>query len=460
VSTSVFTQSSFKVDISDESVDELEVEFSYSVEFIKTEIEWRHRFAKYVDSKFYPHKSEVHWLSIFNSILLVLLLMSFLMLILMRVLKQDFVRYMGGLPDDLEADLQGDDRDPLLAEENAAAIMEEETGWKLLHGDVFRYPSYPSLFAAIIGVGTQLIACSVVVLGLALCGIVSTTYRGQILSATVISYNLTGFVAGYVTAQVYALLTVTLQTKSTVSGSMAWMAPLVNAILLYTVPVGAVFAYVNTVAITGGSTAAMPVSAIFTVLALSAFVGVPSTLLGNIIGRYHFRNGRLSKPMPTRTNKIPRQIPPIVWWKGPVVQILVGGCLPFSAIYIELHYIFASLWGHAIYTLFGILMLSLLLLFVVVSFISVALLYFQLQNEHHEWWWRSVFVGGSTGFFLYGYCFLYFFHRSEMGGFLQGSFFFGYMFCLSYGLFLMLGSMSWFSCFVFVKYIYGRIKSD
>ena len=40
----------------------------------------------------------------------------------------------------------------------------------------------------------------------------------------------------------------------------------------------------------------------------------------------------------------------------------MAGFLPFSAIYIELHYIFASLWGHKIYTLFGILFLAFVML--------------------------------------------------------------------------------------------------
>jgi len=43
----------------------------------------------------------------------------------------------------------------------------------------------------------------------------------------------------------------------------------------------------------------------------------------------------------------------------------MAGFLPFSAIYIELHYIFASLWGHKIYTLFGILFLAFIMLLIV-----------------------------------------------------------------------------------------------
>ena len=33
----------------------------------------------------------------------------------------------------------------------------EESGWKLVHGDVFRKPEYLSLFCAVIGTGTSAI---------------------------------------------------------------------------------------------------------------------------------------------------------------------------------------------------------------------------------------------------------------------------------------------------------------
>ena len=90
-------------------------------------------------------------------------------------------------------------------------------------------------------------------------------------------------------------------------------------------------------------------------------------------------------------------------------KMFMAGFLPFSAIYIELHYIFASVWGHKIYTLFGILFIAFIMLFIVTSFITVALIYFQLAREDHRWWWRSFFSGGSTGFFIYAYSFFYFF---------------------------------------------------
>jgi len=50
--------------------------------------------SKYVESRFLPSSFEIHWLSIINSFVLVLLLTAFLTIILLRVLKNDFSRYM------------------------------------------------------------------------------------------------------------------------------------------------------------------------------------------------------------------------------------------------------------------------------------------------------------------------------------------------------------------------------
>ena len=47
-----------------------------------------------------------------------------------------------------------------------------------------------------------------------------------------------------------------------------------------------------------------------------------------------------------RTNKYPREIPPLHWYRQAGPQMVMAGFLPFSAIYIELYYIFASVWGH------------------------------------------------------------------------------------------------------------------
>ena len=186
-------------------------------------------------------------------------------------------------------------------------------------------------------------------------------------------------------------------------------------------------------------------------------VHFPLTLIRAIIGR----NMTEEYKAPCRTSKVPREVPQLQnWYKHPIAQLLMAGFLPFSAIYIELHYIFASMWGHKIYTLFGILFLAFIMLTLVTSFITIALLYFQLAREDHQWWWQSFVNGGATGIFIFGYSFYYLFHRSNMDGFLQLSFYFGYTSLVAYSFFLMLGFIGFFSSFTFVEYIYGAVKTD
>jgi hypothetical protein len=225
-----------------------------------------------------------------------------------------------------------------------------------------------------------------------------------------------------------------------------WVRCILATAVLFPGPLFFVFAYLNTAAIFHGSTSALPVGTIFTILGLYTFLSFPLTIVGGILAKNY------APPefgAPTRTTKVAREIPTeVAWYRSSKVQFLVSGFLPFSAIYIELNYIFASMWGHQIYTLFGILFLAFSLLLVVTSFISITLLYFQLAREDHRWWWITFFNGGAVGITIFAYSFLFFFRRSEMSGHLQGSFFFGYMSIVSYAFFLMLGSSSFYSCLV------------
>ncbi len=59
-----------------------------------------------------------------------------------------------------------------------------------------------------------------------------------------------------------------------------------------------------------------------------------------------------------------------------------------------------------------------------------------------------------AGLFVYGYCLYYYTARSDMSGFMQGSFFFGYMAIVCFGFFLMLGTVGWRASLMFVRHIY------
>lgn len=66
----------------------------------------------------------------------------------------------------------------------------------------------------------------------------------------------------------------------------------------------------------------------------------------------------------------------------------------------------------------------------------------------------SMHVLLCAGLFVYGYCLYYYTARSDMSGFMQGSFFFGYMAIVCFGFFLMLGTVGWRASLMFVRHIY------
>merc|ERR1712072_64472 len=212
-------------------------------------------------------------------------------------------------------------------------------------------------------------------------------------------------------------------------GGKAWLSNALVTATVFPAPLALVFMWVNSVALAHGSSAALPVVAVIIVVALYGLVAFPLTIGGAILGRQMSTDFRA----PCRTTRLPREIPAeIPWYRLPPAQMFMAGFLPFSAIYIELHYIFASLWGHKIYTLFGILFLAFIMLIIVTAFITVSLAYFQLAREDYRWWWQSFAAGGSTGLFVFVYIFYFFYHRSDMHGFMQTSFYFGYMTFMAY----------------------------
>merc|ERR1712137_169655 len=184
-------------------------------------------------------------------------------------------------------------------------------------------------------------------------------------------------------------------------------------------------------------------------------VSVPLVFLG---AYYGFRKPNIE--LPVRTNQIPRQIPEQMWFSQPLFTSLVGGVLPFGAVFTELFFIMSSLWQHQFYYLFGFLALVLVILLVTCAEISIALTYFQLTSEDYRWWWRSFLSSASSAFYVFLYSILYFSSRLQIEKLVSTLLYFGYMMIISIIFFLLTGSVGMLASFAFVKAIYGSIKID
>lgn len=249
---------------------------------------------------------------------------------------------------------------------------------------------------------------------LAIIGVFYPYNRGALFTALVVIYTLTSSIAGYVAANFYRQIEGTNWVCDALSRSFAHPAfnfllilynresrinviftgfPFIlilqirNLLLtgcLFCGPLFATFCFLNTVAILYNSTAALPFGTITVILLVWVLVTLPLLILGGIAGK----NSRVEFQVPCRTTKYPREIPQLPWCRGTVPQMAIAGFLPFSAIYMELYYVFTSIWGHRVYAVYSILFLTFVILVIVTAFVTVTLTYFQLAAEDHKWWWR------------------------------------------------------------------------
>lgn len=90
IEINVATDSLYIVDITEDK--EQMVKFTYSAKWKEIDKPFEQRMEKYSRYSFLPQHLEIHWFSIINSCVTVLLLTGFLATILMRVLKNDFVK--------------------------------------------------------------------------------------------------------------------------------------------------------------------------------------------------------------------------------------------------------------------------------------------------------------------------------------------------------------------------------
>ena len=150
--------------------------FSYGVRFEVSEIAWASRWDTYL----HMSDTEIHWFSIINSFITVLFLSAIFGVIIIRTLSQDIAKYNEEDDDDVEP-----------------------TGWKLVHGDVFRAPAYFTLLATFVGTGVQLLGVTSVTIGLALIGMLSPSSRGALMTVAIVVWLIMGLVAGYYAARLY-----------------------------------------------------------------------------------------------------------------------------------------------------------------------------------------------------------------------------------------------------------------
>lgn len=463
----LYSQSSYQPEIDLEALDDdakLTIPYTYSVYFREdTTVEWNRRWDLYFVNQ--EEGSRIHWLAIINSLIICGLLTGIVLMILAKTIRTDIKAYKDARAEEgkirpkkssgarsprsprlsekapglLDQDDDADDGADMSSEDEA---LEDVTGWKLLHADVFRSPSYGWILAPLVGSGMQLLFMAVGLVALSALGILNPSLRGGFISFGFGLFIFAGLFSGYYSARVY----------KTFDGRDFAKNALVTAVLFPGLVFGLIFV-VNLFVWAQASSTAIPFGTLLAILFMWLFIQLPLVYIGS---RYGYTRGGVWEH-PTKTSAIPRQIPQQVWYMKRTRSVLLAGLIPFAVIFIELLFVFQSVWQDksGYYYVFGFFSVVSLILIVTVAETTVVTIYVQLCSENHSWWWQSFLVGGSSSIWVFLYCIWYYFVKLHITGFVSSMLFFTYSFmaCLVYG--LLTGTVGFLSTYVFVRRIYG-----
>ncbi|TPX75140.1 hypothetical protein CcCBS67573_g03604 [Chytriomyces confervae] len=396
--------------------------YAYSVTWKESKTLWSVRWEKYLTLTA-SSEPRIHWFSLINSVVIVLFLSGMVGMILIRALHKDIMRYN-------QMDSQED--------------PQEDFGWKLVHGDVFRTPIHGIFLSVLVGSGAQTFVMTCVTLMFAIMGFLSPSSRGSLSTIMIVFYVLFGSIAGYVSARIYKMF-----------GGQSWKKNVMLSAFMFPGIIFLIFIILNFFLVGAKSSGAVPFLTILMLFSLWILISAPLCFVGAYFG---FKAPKIEYPV--RVNQIPRQIPEQLFYLKPLVVVLMGGILPFGAIFIELYFIMNSIWFHKVYYVFGFLFLVFLILIITCSEVAVLLCYFHLCAEDYHWWWKSFFTSGASAFYFYVYGIVYYFTKLKYEQFTSSVLYFGWTAVMAFGLFSLTGTIGFVACFLFVHRIYGSIKVD
>jgi len=396
------------------------VMYSYEVEWVESDLAWSDRWDVYLIGS---PDDEIHLFSIVNSFMIVLFLTGAVGTILVRALRRDIAGYN---------------------EMQTLEEAQEETGWKLVHGDVFRPPEYNMFLSVAVGTGAQLGTSFFLTLMCSILGWLNPMRKGAALTAMILLYVLSGTVAGYMSARLCKFC-----------DGKAWKR---NSVLTATALPGlltGMFTFLNIFLTFAGAATAVSFLTILVLFLLWTCVSTPLVLLGAFLG---LRAKEIE--VPTKINQIARVVPPQPLYLHPCCSMVCGGLLPFGAVCIELAFIMSAMWLHQIYYLMGFLMAVLFIVVATCAEVSIVMTYLRLCSEDHRWWWPSFLNCAGGGFHLWLYSVWFLTNQLDLVGFLPISVYMTYMTMISICFGCLCGAVGTVSSFYFNKIIYSAVKID
>lgn len=401
---------SFKTEKGIEVKPDFTLPITLSANWIRTTLKKKDRMSKYKSNPSCGTACEMT--PIFISLACIFFLVFLLIFILSRILKNDIKRFESqSIIDDFDADFPID------------------SGWKLLHGDIFRSPFHPNLLSTILGFSFQTVLS--ILTFLIICYFFSDLFsKKDLFFIFNFAFSLY-FAAGQMLIKLFQ--TRWNFTKSTLS----------------------FYIYI------GFQVLVIVASWFLSKLTLKPknffrfFIPIFFILVGPLISDLLTLICHLPED-PCQPNLVRKKLPKLKFFLSTFFLTIIDGFFGFLLIFYYLKSILFALLSYRLAFLWGLVLLTIIVTMVFQALLTIFFVFLRLREDHYDWHWMSFLAPFSTSL----YCLFY-----------SISFFSNFEISPSYSHFLILfwistvvgficGFSGYFGSYLFLRYIYKKIRID
>ncbi|RCK62781.1 Transmembrane 9 superfamily member 3 [Candida viswanathii] len=437
------------------------IPYTYSVYWREDNtIDYDSRWELYYENESNGSHVHVHWISFVNSFILIFLASLVVMIVLIKVLKKDIQNNTNttALPttNDVDSNIS--------------------SGWKNLINDVNHIPRGELFLSTLVAAGIQMFIAIIGVIVILMLNSIGTkntffnAHQGACFSISISFIIASGLISSYAGVLLHKYfrgdsLNQPYDRFATVALSLLFSAALPAGIFT-------VILVLNFFVWAKESSAALPFGTI--VVLLSAFLLIQCPL--GIIGGYYANNYtrvdfKTPPPSPMtekslyyQTARQPRKSSKFFAVLFNYLRtVCIYGIIPFGIVYVELLFIFNSVWLEktTFYFMYGFLFITIIMLVIIIIESTIVAVYISLvvYNDPH-WIWLSFQVGSSLGWFIYGYSIYYYINVLNVQDFVSGLLYFVYMALASVIIGVSCGAVGLLTGLIFIRKIYGAIKVD
>lgn len=430
--------------------EKIRIPYTYSVYWREDKsVEYENRWDLYYHNEGKESKNQVQWLSFIHSLVLLFLVSIVVALIIASIVRKDLKSDM-----DLPSNIN-------------------DKSWKLLSNDVLRQPKLSLILSILTATGVQMIVCTFGVIFIFVLNtklnfsnsskILFDNHQGAFFSFSVFFLVCSGMVSAYFGIIFHKILSndpvnEAYRLKKNILLSILFSGTLPSIVL-------SVVLFLNFFVWAKKSSNALPFGSIVILILFLITIEIPLGVIGGYYGnmkKFELKSFFIIKGEKANqsTAKYNRRL---TWITNPGLSTIIFGIIPFGVVYVELLFIFNSVWLEktTFYHMYGFLMVAVIILTIIIAESTIIAIYTSLALYNNpNWHWLSFNVGSSIGWYIFAYSTYYFIRILQISELVSILFYFAYMGLASILIGVGGGAIGVVTGLIFIRRIYGNVKLD